>query len=146
MKTFLKVLGVVLTVLAIVFVVSGFSVGWRYMTAEIRGIVGAEEQIQSSRNRLDKRKQYYDLCRNVRSYEVKIQNAIARLENTKGEEAQRIRQNLNGLRNMRSEDIAKYNSFANQEGMAAQFRASDLPAELEQGRFENGDELTECSQ
>src|SRR3546814_2987104 len=59
-------------VIATVAVTAAGSWAWRYYTAEIRGVVGAEERIQSAPSRIAAYDRFFDLCAAIQGHEGTI--------------------------------------------------------------------------
>lgn len=129
--TVTKVVGWGLLILLAIFVIAGTSLGWRYITASVRGIVGAEEQIESAPSRITNYEHFFDLCAAIQRKEAKIVAQQDALELAEGDkERERIRQNIAALRGARDGDIARYNADASKTYTRARFLASDLPYSL----------------
>lgn len=127
-----KITLIVVGVFVVFIALSFFSWGWRYMTAEIRGRVGAEEQIESAPSRIANYEHFFDLCASVQRKESKIAAQRRALEGTTSEEdRQRIRQNIAALEGARAGDIHRYNADASKQYTRARFLDSDLPYRLD---------------
>lgn len=103
-------------------------------TADFRGETGQIEQTKANSNyRIAAYDNFYDACASVRSIESKIANMQEELENTS--EAQRktvLNTSITASKNKRAELIESYNADARKEATRGQFRASDLPYELDE--------------
>lgn len=132
--TLLIMLGITVMFLVIVYGLSSLQRG----TAEFRGKTGQIEQTKANSNyRIASYDDFYDTCASVQSLESKIKNMQEELHET--EESQRItvlKTSITASKNKRAEMIAKYNADARKEATKAQFKASDLPYELDENREE----------
>ena len=127
---FWKGLGIFLLVVVLII---GMTVGgwaWRYYTAEPKGIVDAEEQIQSGANRIDKYNKFFDLCASVQRQKRSLEAQESILESSPDNEKSRIRQNIAGLQAQVQGTVSRYNSLSTRGYTAGQFRASNLPYKL----------------
>lgn len=134
---------VFLGVLALVLGIALLSAGmwaWRYYTAEVRGIVGQEERVQSPLHRMGAYSHFFDLCAAVQGHEATLAAAGAQLNSTSDEkERQRIRANIAGIEAQRARSIARYNADARKDHTIGQFRDSGLPYSLDVNK-----EQTQC--
>lgn len=131
MGTGMKIVFSVIGVIAVVLLLSAGGWAWRYYTAEVRGVVDAEEQIQSGDNRIQNYNWFFEMCHTVISYRDRIQNQEKRLEyDIEAKEAERVRANIAGLRSQQARAVQKYNARARQEYTAGQFKSADLPYEI----------------
>lgn len=122
----------VLAAIALVVVFSAAGWAWLYYTAEVRGVVSAEEQIESAPSRISNYNHFFELCASVQRKESKIASQRSLLETaTSDEERARIRRNVAALEGARAGDIHRYNADAAKQYTAARFRASSLPARLD---------------
>lgn len=120
-----------LVVVGLVAVIAG---GWafRYYTAEIRGQVGAEEDIQSAAYRVYSYDHFFKMYADIQAFDDQIRNQeelIAELSDE--EEIQRYRKNINALRNRKASVVREYNADARREETAGQFRDDGLPYQIE---------------
>lgn len=104
---------------------------WRYYTAEVRGVVGQEERVQSALHRMGAYEHFYDLCASVQGHEATLTAARKQLGETAEEaERQRIRANIAGIESQRARSIARYNADARKDHTVGQFRDAELPYSL----------------
>ncbi len=132
MKVALSLFAVFLaTIVGILLLWAGIIV-FRYFTAEIRGIVTAEEQIESAGSRIARYEYFFDLCASVQANEVVIDRLTQQLENPNLESKDRIRleTTLTGVISARTTSATKYNSEATKSYTSARFHDSDLPYQL----------------
>lgn len=124
--------GVILTMVAILILAAliGGTWAYRYYTAEVRGVVGAEEKIQSSGNRIDKYNKFFDTCAKAQEYQDKIQIQLDQLKNADGDQANKIQTRISGLKGMFSNTVRSYNQDARKNYTSGQFRSSKLPYQL----------------
>jgi len=120
-----------LTVVIILFAVYGFGYLQRG-TADFRGETSQIEQTKANADyRISAYDEFYDSCASVKSIEKKIKNIEDELEET--EESQRkttLKTSITASKNKRAELIESYNADARKEATRGQFKASDLPYEL----------------
>lgn len=145
MKDFFKNVGALLaTVIILAGLMMAAAIGswtWRYFTAETRGVVDAEEQIESAASRITNYEHFYDLCGLVQSREDALHAQRAQLAETNDPDEQaRIRTNIAGLEAQRSRAIRRYNADADKAYTRARFLGDDLPRELNINR-----ETTQCA-
>jgi hypothetical protein len=150
MRDGLRVSGWVIGGAAVVIIVSlvigamalfGFGL-FNRATADFRG---TNEQIEKTRADGDYRiaayDHFYDLCASVQTAENEIKNSEDELDETKdATRRSQIRANITAQKNSRAEKINDYNADARKEGTQGQFRASDLPYQLNVN-----EEETQCS-
>jgi len=132
MKDLLKVL---ILIFVVIGVMSFGSWGWQYYTAEIRGTVEAEQQIESVESRIGNYEFFYDLCHSIKAHDRRIEIQKDRLKssqegNADDRELSRIRSNIAGIQSVRESAIQRYNSSARQQYTSGRFRASDLPYQI----------------
>lgn len=125
-----KGVGIFLLVLLLIALLSVGGWVWRYYTAEPKGIVDAEEQIQSGDNRIDKYNKFYDLCASTQRQKRSLEAQKETLEQVDDDEKSRIRQNIAGLQAQIQGTVSQYNALSTREYTAGQFRASNLPYKL----------------
>lgn len=128
----MKYFGISILIIAIIISLTVGGWAWRYYTAEIRGTVDAEEQIESAPSRISNYNRFYNLCSNVQQYETQIDVQENMLEKTvDSDRKDRIQSNIAGLKGQRAHSIQRYNAMARQNYTAGRFRASDLPYQLD---------------
>lgn len=132
----------VLIAVAAIFLVAVYGFGFlQRETADFRGETGQIEQTKANSNyRISAYDQFYDKCASVQSIESKINNMEEELEGT--EETQRktvLNTSITASKNKRAELITSYNADARKEATRGQFKASDLPYELNEN-----EEATTC--
>lgn len=133
----LTIASVLAVAVLFVTVVYGFGMLQRG-TADFRGETGQIEQTEANSDyRIAAYDHFYDLCASVQSLESKIDNMTNELALTK--ESQReivLNTSITASKNKRAELITSYNADARKEATQGQFRASDLPYNID----ENGEE------
>lgn len=125
-------IGALLLVLALgLFGVYG--VGWfKRTTADYRGQTGVREKTLADPDyRIAAYEKFYDACASVQALEDQIAN-------TRAEKPPHWRVNVVALQNQRANLIRDYNADSRKAGTQAQFKASDLPYQL------NVEEKTAC--
>lgn len=102
-------------------------------TADRRGgIEQREDTVADGDYRIAAYERFYDMCASVQSAEARIANAEAELaDKPSASRESQLKTTLQALRNQRSEAINEYNAEARKEDTAANFRASDLPAQID---------------
>jgi|SRR5690625_2768523 len=131
-KIMLTAVGLLL-LLAISFLVAVYGFGFlQRETADFRGETKQIEDTQANSDyRMAAYDRFYDKCASVQSIESKIQNMEEELDGT--EETQRktvLKTSITASKNKRAELINSYNADARKEATRGQFKASDLPYEL----------------
>lgn len=135
-----KILGAVLATIVLVLFVAAGIWGIRYYTAETRGVITAEEQIESAGSRITSYEHFYDLCATVQTREDALGAQEAQLEGAESQdERQRIRANIAGLQAQRNRAIHQYNADARKSYTQARFLGDDLPRKLSADQ-----EVTSC--
>lgn len=129
----LKASGVVVLVIVGLVVLSLLGLGYRYMTAEIRGRVAAEEQLRSAPSRIQRYQEFFSLCQSVQTKEDAIDNLRA---NTTMD-ADRRETAITANQNARASLINEYNSKSAQAYTAARFKASNLIYQIPRGPYQN---------
>lgn len=132
----MKIVGIIFATLAGLMLLAAIGWGWRYVTAPVRGIVGAEEQIESAASRITNYEHFFDLCASVQGHEAAIRAAEAQLDtlqtgDASRSEVERVIAVLAGTRAQRERAIARYNADASKSYTRARFLASDLPYRLD---------------
>ncbi|GEM_PF-6867180 len=112
---------------------------WRYYTAPIKGVVGAQEQIQSASHRIVAYNHFFDLCAGVRADEVSLDAQNEQLQTTTDAfQRTRVQTNITGLTGHRAGLIEEYNANARKDYTEGMFRDSDLPYQLPATAWEKG--------
>ena len=126
----------------------GIDYGWRWFTAEPKGQLEAREQIQSGPMRLSAHNYFYDACASIQALEFRIdgaQETVAKDLSQPGDfEYTRVRTNLEGLKGLRHEAIAKYNAEADDEYVEGQFRDAELPFSIPNSEYPTEPRRTAC--
>lgn len=121
----------ILMILAAIFVLTLLGLGWRYILADPKGRVEAQEQIKSGAGRIAAYNHFFDLCAAVQSDEASIKSLKEELT-TKPPESRLVQINasLTALRSARAEKINQYNADARKDYTIGQFKSSGLPYTL----------------
>lgn len=122
----------ILIVLGAIVLLTLLGLGWRYVLADPKGRVQAQEQIKSGPSRIAAYNHFFDLCAGVQSDEATM--ASLREELTTGPSESRrgqIQATLTALRSARAEKINQYNADARKDYTIGQFRSSGLPYTLD---------------
>lgn len=113
-------------------VLIGGGLGLRYVLAEPSGQVEAREQTQSGSNRIAQYERFYDLCTSAKTAQDQITNLEQEQDGGVSESREtQISSSITALRGKRDESVNKYNSLAQRDYTAGQFRASNLPFEID---------------
>jgi hypothetical protein len=130
------ILGAMAVVVGLVFAAMAiFGVGlFQCGTAEFRGKTGQIERTKADPSyRIANYDHFYDLCAAVQSNEAAIDALKEELATNPSQgRVEQIQAALAALRINRSEDINQYNADARKTATQGQFRASDLPYQLDQ--------------
>lgn len=135
-----KIFGLVLLFIAAIITISLGTLGYRYLTAEVKGRVGAEEQIEGAASRIQRYQEFFNICQGIQAKEDAIDNLG--LNDTMADSGKGAAITAN--QNARSTLIAEYNSKASQSYTSGRFRDSDLPYQIPRGPY-TGDNKTNCS-
>lgn len=119
--------------------------GWGFFkreTADFRGQTDVVEQVSADADyRIGQYEEFYDRCWAIVAIEGEITLAEQAVDDAATDwDTSQTKRNLQALRNQRLELISAYNSDASKADTAANFRASDLPAEIDPDK-----ENTECT-
>lgn len=131
-KITITVFAIVIAVAIILATVYGGGLLQR-MTADFRGETGQIEQTQADADyRISAYDQFYDKCAGIQSLESKISNLSDELEETDDEQRKSVlNTSITASKNKRAELINDYNADARKEATRGQFKASDLPYEID---------------
>lgn len=133
-------LSALLATIVIAAALTGAGLAVRYLLAEVRGVVTAEEQIQSAGSRITRYEHFFDLCAAVQGNEAAIDTLEISLEAASSDrERERLTAAVNGVRAQRVRNIQQYNADARKDYTSGQFRASSLPYQLDPAQ-----EVTSC--
>lgn len=116
--------------LALLIAMSIGGLAWRYYTADVRGVVDAEEQITRGTNRIQQYERFFDLCSQAQTMQSSIESQELLLEDADESERRRIRSNLAGMNAQLNRYVNQYNVNAAKDYTAARFQASNLPFNL----------------
>lgn len=123
----------------LIFLIAVYGFGFLQRgTADFRGETGQIEQTKANSSyRIASYDNFYDSCASVQSLESKIINMKEELEETEGKQRETVlNTSITASKNKRAELIASYNADARKEATQGQFRASDLPYELDENEEE----------
>jgi len=119
-------------VLGAVVLLTILGLGWRYVLADPKGRVQAQEQIKSGSSRIAAYNHFFDLCASVQSDEATIVSLNQELTTGPSESRRgQIQATLTALRSGRAEKINQYNADARKDYTIGQFRSSGLPYTLD---------------
>jgi len=127
------IFGGIIIFLVIFLVLFGGIMAFRYFTAEIRGIVPAEERIQSADFRIYSYEYFYNQLATINAEEANYDAQYERLQTltTESDEYNRVQRNLAAIKAHIERLKRQYNADSKKEGTRGQFRATDLPYQLD---------------
>lgn len=126
-----KLVGYLLAAIVALMAMSAVGWVWRYYTAAPKGIVEAEEQINSGHSRIQKYNQFFDLCSVIQTNKTQLRTQKDMLEMAESaDERQRIRATIAGVKAQLNRNVNQYNADSHKEYTAARFKASSLPYEI----------------
>jgi len=137
-KYILPTVGVATLIGALMLIaVYGFG-QFQRITADFRGETSQIEKTQANANyRIAAYDHFYDRCAGVQSLESKIKNMKTELEAADSDQRKTVlNTSITASKNKRAELINSYNADARKEGTRGQFKASDLPYELNEKKEE----------
>jgi hypothetical protein len=121
---------------ALVFAIGGT----QWLTAPFRGAVDQRERtVADGGYRIASYDRFYNLCASIQAKEQSIANLQAE-PSISPERSAQVVSSITALRNSRADLITTYNGDARKAGTAGQFRASDLPFQIDTSQ-----ETTTCS-
>lgn len=112
--------------------------GFGVLTSDVKGRGDATRQKNSATNRIGAQERFEDLFAEIESADKRLDQAAADLATTPGDPT--LRTNYTGLRNHCLDVVGDYNAEA-RKYTAAQFRAIDLPLEID-----DTDPATDCKE
>lgn len=130
MKFWLSTTGVIVGFILFIMVLSLGTLAWRYFTADIKGIVGAEETITSSGFRLGAYERFFDQCAAVQAIDVKLATQQRLLKSEEGDARQMVLRNISGLEAQRANMVSEYNAASTKDYTEARFKDAKLPYRL----------------
>lgn len=136
----LKIVGVIIVAIVVAIGLSLGTLAYRYFTAEVRGVVGAEEQIEGAASRIQRYQEFFNICQSIQAKEDAIDNIKANTTMSESGQGAAITANQNSRAGL----IAEYNSKSSQSYTSARFKASNLPYKIERGPY-TGSNKTNCA-
>lgn len=116
---------------AFIVVVSLSGLAYRYMTADIKGQVDAQEQITSGANRVQEYETFFKLCDNTSNMKGNVETQRSLLDDAEtSKERSRLRSNIAGMEAAIRKNVSQYNSMS-QQYTTDRFKDSSLPVRLE---------------
>ena len=116
---------------AVVVALSAGGMAWKYATAKIAGQVNAEVQIESAPSRTGNYNAFFDQCAAIQGYEGTIAMHEAALDTVSGDDADRLRIVLSGIKAQRLRAIAQYNQDVRKEYTMGRFLDPRLPTNID---------------
>lgn len=130
MKDATKMGAVLVGVFLTIVLLTVASLAWRYYTAEVKGVVGAKEQIESANNRIEKYEEFFTTCASVQTLKHSINTQKKMLAESNSESmAERVMTNISGMEAHLARLVNEYNTKS-QMYTRKKFKASNLPARL----------------
>ena len=127
----MRVFGYIMLVLLLIATASAGGWAIRYYTAAPKGIITAQEQIQSAPSRIGAYNYFFDLCSAIQANEVQLDALYAEREVvTTDRNRSRVNASITGVTAERGRGIARYNTDARKDYTIGQFRDSNLPYQL----------------
>lgn len=129
----------ILLSVAVLLIVSIYGFGFlKRATADFRGETDKIEQTKASGDyRIASYDHFFDTCASIQSIESKIINMEEELESVESEQRKTVlNTSITASKNKRADLIASYNADARKEATRGQFRASDLPYEINENEEE----------
>lgn len=103
----------------------------KYNTADIRGRIEANEQLNSAEFRIAAYEHFFNLCASVETLEDSLVSQESLLDNAETvKERTRVRSNIAGMEGQRARAINQYNVDVDKGYTLAQFMDNDLPFKL----------------
>ena len=105
---------------------------WKYVTADTRGKVAANEKIKADPNfRIEAYERFYNQCASVQSLKANLAAQKAELATTKDDRRRgQLQTNISALTAAIAEGVNQYNADSTKTYTAGQFKSSDLPYTL----------------
>lgn len=124
----MKVLVGAVVVLLLLSLLSAGGWAWRYYTAEVRGVVDAEEQIESAGSRVQFYNHFHDMCSSIKTSKQALATQYKMLGLSEGgKESVRVRANIAGLEATVASRVNQYNADSAKGYTAARFKDNSLP-------------------
>jgi hypothetical protein len=141
----LKIVLVALGVIILPIALWAGTLGFKWVSAEIRGQSDARETILADGNfRIQAYNHFFGLCASIQTHEDRISNLEDELhdELNPPSDARReqIHVSLTAIRNQRNSNINTYNTDAQREWTIGQFREEGLPYQID-----SDNERTSCT-
>lgn len=131
MKSSAKIALGIFGVIAVIIALSLSTYVYRYMTADIKGQVDAQEQITSGGNRVQEYEKFFKLCENTANMKGNVETQRLLLDSAETtKERSRIRANIAGMEASIRKNVSDYNSMSKQY-TTERFKDSSLPHRLD---------------
>ena len=141
----MRIATIVIAVIGGLILLSMLTLGWRYISAPIRGIVGQQEIMESPGSRIYNYNRFFRLCSNVQTYEDQLDAQMLELEgNDNDDHVAMIRRNISGLTARRADAINTYNAETRMVATGGRFKDDGLPESIERSVYD-GTNKTQCS-
>ena len=135
-----------LGILLLVFAVSTGIWGFNVVTASIRGRGEEHITINKGDYRIEQQNHFFSLCVSAQNAETALDTQYAQLKQTTDEGQKYIlNTNISGLQTARATAINQYNADARNHYTKAQFRAWNLPEQLNNAPYNEGSPKTTCA-
>jgi len=128
---------------AIIFIIGGFTLGLRTMTAGLVGRAESHIEIQSKQTRIPAYNHFFNLCASVQQAEDRIDVLEAELPLIEGTSARnRAIKNISANYAVRQEGIRQYNADSAKDWTIGQFKSSKLAWDLDPTPYDGGNKTT----
>jgi len=124
-------IGMLVAFLLVVAVITVGTLGYRYLIADPKGRVEAEEQIKSGSNRIAQYDKFFDACGAIKSAQENIALFEEELPNLDGTAAKNMQATILAAKSQLNRAVQEYNADAAKSYTNGQFRASELPYHIE---------------
>lgn len=126
-----RLVGIAVGVILVVMAISVAGWAWRYFTAAPKGIVEAEEQINSGNNRIQNYDHFFDMCSAIQTNKNQLRTQKDMLEMAESaDERERIRATIAGVKSQLNRNVNQYNADSHKEYTQARFKDASLPYEI----------------
>lgn len=129
---FFAVVVIVIAMMLTAATLTGIGWGWQWITAEIRGSVGAREKITADPNfRIQAYQSFFEQCSSIQALERDIEEQQKLLEIIQDPQRREIIQlNVASITGARNGAVDRYNQNALKNWTEGQFRDNDLPYQI----------------
>lgn len=130
----MKLFGWICAGLVALALLIGGSYAYRYYMAPVKGVVGAEETLESAGKRISSYDSFFDLCANAQTMQGNIKDQefnLSKLDMKTDPELYKITlTNVTGMKSRLRDVVNQYNANSQKEYTTARFKSSNLPSRL----------------